>query len=200
VFACFNNPFKISPEIFATWMEILGELPDSVLWLYAGNEFVSGNLRAEAAKAGIDPARLVFAAPARLEQHLARHGCADLFLDTLPYGAHTTGADALWMGVPVITCTGRSWASRVGASLLHAVGLPELITSTREEYKALALSLAADRPRLASLRETLIASRQTAPLFDAPAFAAALEDAYSTMAERSRAGQTPIAFAVPPRA
>jgi predicted O-linked N-acetylglucosamine transferase (SPINDLY family) len=198
VFACFNNPFKISPQIFATWMEILAALPDSVLWLYAGNEFVPGNLRQAAEAAGIDPARLVFAKPAPLEQHLARQGCADVFLDTLPYGAHTTGADALWMGLPMITVTGRSWASRVGSSLLHAVGLPELITSTLEEYKALALSLAADPKRRRTLRDLLIAARQTAPLFDAVAFARALESAYTTMAARSRTGEAPAPFTVVP--
>jgi predicted O-linked N-acetylglucosamine transferase (SPINDLY family) len=196
VFTCFNNPFKIAPQIFAIWMEVLKEVPDSVLWLYENNEFVAGNLRATATSAGVDPARLVFAKPAPLDQHLARHGCADLFLDTLPYGAHTTGADALWAGVPVVTCTGRSWASRVGASLLHAVGLPELITSTLEEYKTLILALAADPARRAALRARLLEARDTAPLFDEVAFARGLEAAYTTMAERSRAGEKPAAFKV----
>jgi predicted O-linked N-acetylglucosamine transferase (SPINDLY family) len=177
-------------------MEVLKEVPDSVLWLYENNDFVAGNLRATATSAGVDPARLVFAKPAPLDQHLARHGCADLFLDTLPYGAHTTGADALWAGVPVVTCTGRSWASRVGASLLHAVGLPELITSTLEEYKTLILALAADPARRAALRARLLEARDTAPLFDEVAFARGLEAAYTTMAERSRAGEKPAAFKV----
>lgn len=196
VFACFNNPFKISPEIFAAWMDILREEPGSVLWLFEGNQFVGRNLRAEATKAGIDPARLVFAKPALLEAHLARHGCADLFLDTLPYGAHTTAADALWAGLPMVTCMGRSWASRVGAGLLKAVGLPELITASLDEYKALALALARDPARRAALRAHLLAARDSAALFDAAAFARALESAYTTMAERARAGEKPAAFAV----
>jgi predicted O-linked N-acetylglucosamine transferase (SPINDLY family) len=199
VFACFNNPFKISPEVFAVWMDILRELPGSALWLFEGNAFAAGNLRAAAQSAGIDPARLVFAKPATLEQHIARHGCADVFLDTLPYGAHTTGADALWAGLPVVTCTGRSWASRVGASLLRAVGLPELAAPSLEAYKALALELARDPARLARLRAQLNAARDTAPLFDAPGFAAALEDAYSEMARRARAGEAPAPFAVAAR-
>jgi predicted O-linked N-acetylglucosamine transferase (SPINDLY family) len=177
-------------------MEILQALPGSVLWLYGNNPFVPDNLRAEAKAAGVDPARLVFAQPAVLEEHLARHGCADIFLDTLPYGAHTTGADALWMGVPVITCTGRSWASRVGASLLHAVGVPELICSTLEEYKSLALALAADAPRREALRKRLLDARETAPLYDAEAFARGLESAYVTMADRARNGETAVAFKV----
>lgn len=191
VFACFNNPFKISPQIFAVWMNILREIPGSVLWLYGNNDFVEANLRREAEQAGIDPARLVFARPATLEQHIARHGVADIFLDTLPYGAHTTGADALWAGLPMISCTGRSWPSRVGASLLHAVGLPELAVSTLPEYQALAIALANDAPRRAALRAQLIAARETAPLFDAEAFARGLERAFTVMAERARAGDAP---------
>lgn len=191
VFACFNNPFKISPDIFAVWMDILREAPGSVLWLYEGNQFMAANLRGAAKNAGIDPARLVFAPAVTLEQHLARHGCADIFLDTLPYGAHTTGADALWAGVPMISCPGRSWASRVGASLLQAVGMPELIAADLATYTSLALALARDPARLASLRDRLLAARDTAPLFDAAAFARALEQAYTIMAERARAGVAP---------
>jgi protein O-GlcNAc transferase len=196
VFACFNNPFKISPEIFAAWTAILRRVPGSVLWLYEGNAYVAGNLRNEAQKAGIDPARLVFAKPVAMEGHIARHGCADIFLDTLPYGAHTTGADALWAGVPVITCTGQSWASRVGASLLHAVGLPNLVAADLPSYIELAVGLATDTPRLINLRSHLLAARETAPLFDAPAFAAALEHAYLQMADTQRAGHAPAAFSV----
>jgi predicted O-linked N-acetylglucosamine transferase (SPINDLY family) len=180
-------------------MDILRDQPGSVLWLFEGNPFVAGNLRQAATASGIDPARLVFTKPATLEQHLARHGCADMFLDTLPYGAHTTGADALWAGLPVVTCTGRSWASRVGASLLRAVGLPELMAASLEDYKALALALARDPERVATLRAHLLAARDTAPLFDAPGFAAALEDAYTEMANRARAGEAPAPFAVAAR-
>jgi predicted O-linked N-acetylglucosamine transferase (SPINDLY family) len=196
VFACFNNPFKITPEVFAAWMEILTRTPGSVLWLYEGNPFVAANLRAHAMSAGIDAKRLVFAAPALLEEHIARHGCADLCLDTQPYGAHTTGADALWAGVPLLTCMGQSWASRVGASLLHAVGLPELITVDLGAYTDMAVALAADPQRLAALRAHLAAVRDTAPLFDAAAFARGLESAYSTMAETARQGRAPARFDV----
>jgi predicted O-linked N-acetylglucosamine transferase (SPINDLY family) len=189
VFACFNNPFKISPEIFAVWMGLLRDVPDSVLWLYEGNEFIAGNLRAAATAAGIDAARLHFTAPATLEAHLARHGCVDVFLDTVPYGAHTTGADALWAGVPMVTCMGKSWPSRVGGSLLRAVGLPELVTESLEDYAARALALAGDPARRAALRAHLLAARDTAPLFDAVAFARGLESAYMQMAARSRAGE-----------
>jgi predicted O-linked N-acetylglucosamine transferase (SPINDLY family) len=188
VFCCFNNPFKIAPEVFAVWLSLLRDVPGSVLWLYEGNEFVAANLRAAA---GDLAGRLCFARPAALEAHLARHACADIFLDTLPYGAHTTGADALWAGVPMVTCLGRSFASRVGASLLRAVGLPELVCDSLEEYAALARALAADAPRRQSLRARLIAARDSAPLFDATAFARALESAYVQMAERSRVGAPP---------
>jgi predicted O-linked N-acetylglucosamine transferase (SPINDLY family) len=196
VFACFNNPFKITPALFGAWMGILHRVPGSVMWLYEGNPLVAGNLRAEAAKAGIEPARLVFAKPATLEAHIARHGCADLFLDTTPYGAHTTAADALWAGLPLVTCTGESWASRVGASLLRAVGLPDLITGDLAAYADLAVSLAGDPARLASLRAHLLEARQTATLFDAVGFARALETAYRTMAAAARAGVAPEAFDV----
>ncbi len=196
VFACFNNPFKLSPEFFAVWMDLLLAVPGSVLWLYEGNEFMAASLRSAAQAAGVAPDRLVFTKPASLEAHIARHGCIDLFLDTAPYGAHTTGVDALWAGVPVLTCAGASFASRVGASLLHAVGLPELITESLADYKALALALAGDAARLAALRDRLAAARDTASLFDAAAFARGLEDAFTTMAERHRAGAAPEAFAV----
>lgn len=175
VFACFNSPHKISPERFAAWMQLLHALPDSVLWLYAANDYAAPNLRREATAAGIDPARLVFAPPVKLDAHLARHGCADLFLDTLPYGAHTTAMDALWAGVPIITLPGRSFASRVGASILHAAGLDDLIADTPDDYIALALALARDPARLAAIRERVAAIRETGPLFDAERFARDLE-------------------------
>jgi predicted O-linked N-acetylglucosamine transferase (SPINDLY family) len=183
VFACFNNPFKIAPAVFGAWMEILRRAEGSVLWLYEGNPLVGTNLRAAAKQAGIDPARLIFAQPATLEAHIARHGCADLFLDTAPYGAHTTALDALWAGLPLLTCAGESWASRVGASLLHAVGLPQLVTTNLTAYTELALTLAADRVFLQSLRTHLVQARQTSPLFDAVAFARALERGYRQMVE-----------------
>ncbi len=188
VFACFNNPFKITPETFAAWMRILHATPGSVLWLFEGNPYVAPNLRAAASAAGIDPARLVFARPATLDAHLARHACADLFLDTWPFGAHTTGVDALWAGLPVLTCPGQSAASRAGASLLHAVGLPALIATSPDDYVDHAVSLAGDPGRLATLRAQLIAARDTAPLFDATEFARGLEDAFLAMADPARQG------------
>jgi predicted O-linked N-acetylglucosamine transferase (SPINDLY family) len=196
VFACFNNAFKITPVVFAAWMEILARTPGSVLWLYESNPFVAANLRAHARAAGVDAQRLVFAKPARLDEHLARHGCIDLCLDTSPYGAHTTGADALWAGVPLLTCTGQSWASRVGASLLHAVGLPDAITPDLRAYTDLAVAVAGDPERLAAWRAHLASVRDTAPLFDAAAFARGLESAYLTMADTARQGRPPEAFDV----
>ena len=196
VFGCFSNSFKITPQVFAAWMEILTRTQGSVLWLYEGNPFVAANLHARAREAGVDAQRLIFAKPAMLDAHIARHGCIDLCLDTSPYGAHTTGADALWAGAPLLTCTGLSWASRVGASLLNAVGLPELVTTDLRTYTDMALALAADPPRLAAFRAHLAAVRDTAPLFDAAAFARGLESAYLTMADTARQGRAPAPFDV----
>jgi predicted O-linked N-acetylglucosamine transferase (SPINDLY family) len=159
-----------------------------VLWLFEGNPAVGANFRNAAKIAGIDPARLVFAKPATLEQHIARHACADLFLDTAPYGTHSTMADALWAGLPAVTPMGQSFASRTGASLLHAVGLPELIASDIAAYTDLALALAADPDRRGALRAHLIAARETAPLFDAATYTRALEQAYTSAAETKRSG------------
>jgi len=196
VFGCLNNAFKISPESFNVFLALLNEVPGSVLCLYEGNPYVAGNLHRVAIAAGVDPSRILFAKPAPLDVHLARHGCIDIFLDTLPYGAHTTAADALWMGVPLVTCQGRAWASRVGASLLRAVDLPELIAKDLEEFKAIALALANDPARRAAMREKLLAGRDTAPLWDARAFARALESAYTTMANRHRNGEKPTPLQV----
>ncbi len=188
VFCCFNAAFKISPEIFAVWLGLLRDVPGSVLWLYEGNGFVAAQLRRAA---GDLADRLVFAKPASLEAHLARHGCADVFLDTGPYGAHTTAADALWAGVPVVTWLGRSFASRVGASLVRAAGCPELACESLEDYAALARALAGDAGRREALRDRLIAARETSTLFDAKAYACALERAFVAMADRVRAGEPP---------
>jgi predicted O-linked N-acetylglucosamine transferase (SPINDLY family) len=189
VLACFCNPFKIAPDVFGAWMGLLREEPAAVLWLLENNPFIAGNLKAAAGRAGIDPGRLVFAPAVALDVHLARHGCADLFLDTAPYGAHTTGVDALWAGLPMVTLARRSWASRAGASLLRAVGLDELVTESLESYSALALALMRDPARLAALRERLAEARESASLFDAPRFARGLEAAFMEMAARARAGQ-----------
>lgn len=184
VFGCFNNPAKITPEVFAAWMAILKAAPDSVLWLYAGAPGAADNLRAHAAKAGIAPERLVFAAPAPHEAHLARHALADLMLDTWPYGAHTTASDALRMGVPLLTLPGQSFASRVGASLLTALRLPELIARTSADYVAKALALAGDPAALQVLKDRARTAARTSGVFDPTAFARSLEAALEGMAKR----------------
>ena len=181
VFCCFNNGFKITPALFAIWMRLLAKTPGSVLWLLDTNQAAKNNLRQEASKADVAPDRLVFAPRVALRDHLARHRLADLFLDTLPYNAHTTASDALWVGLPVLTCLGTSFAGRVAASLLTAVGMPEMITASLAEYEALALALAADPARLASLKTKLAANRGTAALFDSERFARAIEAAYERM-------------------
>ena len=191
VFCCFNNNFKILPATFAGWMRILKAVDGSVLWLFQDNSWVVENLINEAQKQGIDAKRLVFADRVPPSEHLARHFQADLFLDTLPYNAHTTCSDALWTGLPVLTLLGRSFASRVAASLLNAIGLPELITNTQEEYEALAIELAIDPKKLADIKLKLVNNRLTTPLFDTSLFAKNLEAAYVQINERYRAGLQP---------
>lgn len=191
VFCCFNNTYKIAPDVFSCWMRILGQVDGSVLWLFEGNADAAGNLRKQAAARGIDPARLIFAARMPPTDHLARHRAADLFLDTLPYNAHTTASDALWAGLPVLTCVGETFVGRVAASLLHAVGLPELITTTTENYEQLAINLATDPNRLAAIRARLAANRRTTALFDTTRFTRNIEAAYTAMQARHRAGLAP---------
>ena len=199
VFCCFNNNFKILPPTFDTWMRILQRVPGSVLWLLEDNPVAARNLRAEAAARGIDPGRLVFAPRLPLPEHLARHRVADLFLDTWPCNAHTTASDALWAGLPLLTRPGRSFASRVAASLLHAIGLPELITHTDGDYEELAVALANDRRRLAALKDKLAANRLTQPLFDCPRFTRHLEAAYLAVMERHWRGEAPSHLMIPPQ-
>ncbi len=202
VYCCFNASFKLLPGMFDCWMRILGQVQGSVLWLYAENDTVRTNLRREALRRGIEPARLVFAAPLPLAQHLARYRLADLFLDTLPCGAHTTASDALWAGLPVLTRPGRAFAARVAASLLAAVGLPELVAGSEQEYELLAVALGRDPGRLATLARRLAAARDTAPLFDTPALARHLEQAYRAIHEQRLAGRPPTDLdvrAMPPR-
>lgn len=196
VFACFNNNYKITPEVFDIWMRLLAQVDGSVLWLLADNDAAVSNLRGEAVARGIASGRLVFATRAPLPEHLARHRLADLFLDTLPCNAHTTASDALWAGLPVLTCLGPTFAGRVAASLLTAVGLPELVAPDLAAYEALALQLATDPARLAALRQKLLAQRDSAPLFDTPRFTAHLEKAYLQMVERYHQGLAPQAMVI----
>ena len=177
-------------------MGLLKSVEGSVLWLLTDNDTATQNLQREAAARGVDPARLVFAPRAPLAEHLARNKLADLFLDTLPYNAHTTASDALWMGLPVVTCKGETFAGRVAASVLHAAGLPELVTESLDDYEALALRLAQDPVALARIKAKLVASRETVPLFDVARFTRHIEAAYVTMHERERRGEAPASFAV----
>lgn len=184
VFCCFNNPAKITPEVFATWMAILKAAPDSVLWLYAGAPGAAETLKAHASRAGVAPERLIFAQPAPHEQHLARHVLADLVLDTWPYGAHTTASDALRMGIPILSLPGKSFASRVGASLLTSLGLADLIAETRAAYLAKAVALVGDRAGLAALKARVREAVEGSGLFDPAAFARSLEAAFTDMLRR----------------
>ena len=191
VYCCFNNSFKITPAVFACWMRILTAVKESVLWLLGDNAMMEANLRAEAASRSVDPQRLVFAQRIGITEHLARHGAADLFLDTTPYNAHTTASDALWMGLPVITQIGESFPARVAASLLHTVGLAGLVTRSESEYEALAISLGSDRVKLGAVRARLSRQRERAPLFDTAGYARNLEAAFATMVSLQKAGQAP---------
>lgn len=171
VFCCFNHQYKILPSVFDVWMRLLVQVPGSVLWLSPANAEATANLRREAAARGVDPERLVFAPRIPLPRHLARHAHADLFLDTAPYNAHTTSNDALFMGLPVLTCAGSTMASRVAGSQLHVLGLPELVTTSSRDYEALALRLAQHPDELGALRARIAANRDTHPLFDMERFA-----------------------------
>lgn len=196
VWCCFNNNFKIVPEVFSVWMRLLQAVPDSVLWLLADNPEAQTNLRREAQARGVDPERLHFAPRVDLPEHLARQGCADLFLDTLPCNAHTTASDALWAGLPLLSCRGSSFAGRVGASLLHAAGLPELVVDSLAAYEAMALRLAREPALLAGLRRRLGRANASLPLFDSARFTRHLEAAYVEMVRRHAAGHAPAAFEV----
>lgn len=198
VFCCFNNNYKINPEVFDVWMRILKEVPHSVLWLLEDNAGVAGNLRREAQSRGVSPDRLVFAQRVGLADHLARHSLADLFLDTWPYNAHTTASDALWSGLPVLTKTGRSFASRVATSLLKSMQLDGALTATTPEgYIARAVGLATDPEQLAGLKAMVMARRKTAPLFQARPLAEKLEALYQAMLTRHQAGQAPREIRIP---
>jgi predicted O-linked N-acetylglucosamine transferase (SPINDLY family) len=196
VFCCFNNDYKITAPVFDVWMRLLQAVKRSVLWLLGDSASAQSNLRKEAAARGIDPARLVFAGRLPLEDHLARHRLAELFLDTLPINAHTTASDALWAGLPLVTCCGESFAGRVAASLLNAVGLPELVAHSLVEYEALALKLATDASLLQSIRWKLEQNRLRYPLFDTDRFRRHIEAAYLIAWEIWQRGESPRGFAV----
>jgi protein O-GlcNAc transferase len=196
VFCSFNQSYKITARFFDTWMRLLERVDGAVLWLLRANEPAVANLRARAKASGVDPDRLVFAPRRNITEHLARLRAADLFLDTLPVNAHTTASDALWMGVPVVTCLGKTLAGRVAASLLQAAGLPELVTASPEDYEALAFALAIDRERLQAVRRKLDTNRMTCPLFDTKRFTRHVESAYRTMWEMRYRGEGPRSFSV----
>ena len=198
VFCSFNNNWKIEPTIFDIWMRLLHQVEGSALWLLRGNDGAEQNLRKEAQRRGIDPSRLVFAGRLPPDEHLARHNLADLFLDTLPCNAHTTASDALWMGLPLLTCQGKAFAGRVAASLLHAVGVPELIASNLEEYQTLALKFARDPALLAKIKTKLAQNRNTYPLFNTDRFARHIEAAFTTMWETWQHGEAPKSFSIEP--
>jgi predicted O-linked N-acetylglucosamine transferase (SPINDLY family) len=196
VFCCFNNTYKITPNVFDLWMRILTKVEGSVLWLLEGNVAATTNLKREAERRGVDAERVVFARRMSLPDHLARHRLADLFLDTLPYNAHTTASDALWAGLPVLTQLGETFAGRVAASLLNAVGLPELVTHGSSEYEHLAIALATLPGALKAIKQKLEQSRLLAPLFDTSFFTRQIEAANLTMYKRYQAGLAPDTFTV----
>jgi predicted O-linked N-acetylglucosamine transferase (SPINDLY family) len=197
VFCSFNNHYKITPQLFDVWMSLLRQVEKSVLWLLDGSATMRRNLWREAAVRGIDPQRLVFAPRTATEDHLSRHRLADLFLDTLPCNAHTTASDALWAGLPVLTCEGTTFAGRVAASLLRAIGLPELVTCSLDDYRSLALRLAKESSLLEEIKQKLARHRAVAPLFDTDRFRRHIEAAYVEMWERNQRGESPANFAVP---
>jgi protein O-GlcNAc transferase len=197
VFCSFNNSYKITPAFFDIWMRLLNAVPGAVLWLLDANGLVKDNLRREAAARGVDPGRLHFAPRIPSPEHLAHHRLADLFLDTLPYNAHTTASDALWAGLPVLTCAGETFAGRVAASLLHAAGLPELVTDTLAGYEAMGLRLAREPELLQSLRHRLLGNRHSAPVFDIARYTLAYEAALTHMWDTFMRGHDPQGFAIP---
>jgi predicted O-linked N-acetylglucosamine transferase (SPINDLY family) len=192
VFCCFNGAHKITRASFARWMTILDRVPGSVLWLLDGAPATNERMRGLAAAAGIAPQRLVFAPKLANAAHLARYPLADLFLDTTPYGAHTTASDALWMGVPVLTWSGRSFAARVCGSLVRAAGLPELVCASAEDYVDRAIAFGRDPARLARYRERLAVERDTCTLFDTPQLVRAVEALYRGMWEDFESGRLPV--------
>jgi predicted O-linked N-acetylglucosamine transferase (SPINDLY family) len=191
VLCSFNGQQKLSARWLDIWARVLAAVPDAVLWLFCDHALAAANLRKEVAARGVAPDRFVIADKVAHPQHLARLAVADLFLDSLPYGAHTTCSDALWMGLPVLTCPGGAFAGRVAASLVTAVGMPELIAADLADYEAMAVEMARDRARLGALRQRLIAARDAAPLFDTDRFRRSIESAYEMMWARWQQGLPP---------
>jgi predicted O-linked N-acetylglucosamine transferase (SPINDLY family) len=198
VFCCFNNSYKIKPEVFDVWMRILTQVEHSVLWLLGESDTAMANLRREAQSRGVKPDRLVFAKRVKTEDYLARYRLANLFLDTLPFNAGTTASDVLWAGLPLVTCSGAAFAARMAGSLLHAVGLPELVTHSLEDYEALILKLATDQKQLREVNEKLARNRLAKPLFNTDRFRQHIEAAYTTMWEIHQRGEEPRNFTVVP--
>lgn len=199
VLCCFNHPHKLNPRFLGIWARVMAQVPECVLWLLGETPGVQQRLRQEIAAHGIAPERLVFAERCSYAEHLARLRLADLFLDTLPFNAGATASDALWAGVPVLTCAGEAFAARMAGSLLRAIGLPELITHDTTDYEKRALELARDRNGLKALRARLAAHRDTQTLFQTEAYCRHLEDAYREMRDRAERGEPPLSFSVPPR-
>jgi predicted O-linked N-acetylglucosamine transferase (SPINDLY family) len=194
IFCNFNQSYKITPSVFGCWMRILQAVEGSVLWLLNSEPPFRANLSRAAERHGVASDRLVFAPPLPLERHLARLKQADLFLDTLPYNAHTTASDALWAGLPLLTCRGTAFPGRVAASLLHAIGLPELITESMDDYERRAIALARDPDAMAALKETLVRNRLVAPLFDTDLFRKNIETAYTAMWRNWKNGESATAL------
>jgi len=191
VFCCFNSTYKITPGIFDCWMRILNQTDGSVLWLLGDSASAANNLKDQAVGRGVKADRLVFAPRVSPPDHLARHRLADLFLDTLPYNAHTTASDALWAGLPVLTCLGETFAGRVAGSLLNAIKLPELISTSLEGYERMAMELAAQPEKLAAIKRKVADHRLTTPLFDTQTFTRHIEAAYTAIHERLHTGLPP---------
>jgi protein O-GlcNAc transferase len=196
IFCCLHQSWKISETVFGVWMRLLQQVPGSVLWLADHPPDVRTRLEQEAQASGVEAGRLVWAKRSDRGRHLARLGLADLMLDTLPYNAHATASDALWAGVPVVTCKGEAFAGRVASSLLHAAGLPELVTASLADYESLALALALDGNARGALREKLIRNRARTPFFDSARHTQMMEAAYRQMWRNAQSGAPAKGFAL----
>lgn len=196
VFCSFNNSYKITPKFFDIWMRLLTKVDGSVLWIVGEGGSIRANIRKTAADRGVNPERIVFAPRIEYAEHLARYRLADLFLDTLPFGAGATASDALWAGLPVLTCVGEAFASRMAGSLLHALGLAELVTESPDAYEAVALKLATAPVLLSEIKRKLADNRASYPLFDSDRFCRNIENAYVMMWERLQSGRQPESFEV----